>query len=398
MSDAAGNRQAFWRRTLRAWDIGFYALASVSLVACLVDATSAEARWVVVGAFAALVVAYVLLARPSAILGDDRRAAAYLTTLVVATTVVVGATRAGTILLFVAYSQIWFFARTRSRGAAWCVVLTVAVAAATAVRWGASSWWDPLVGFGVGLVFALTLGLWITHVAEQSDERAELLERLEAAQAQLAESHHAAGVLAERERVAQEIHDTLAQGFTSVVMLAQAASAELDRGQPDAVAGRLREMESVARANLAEARALVAAFGPADLQGAELGDALRRLAERFTGGTGIAVRLHGLDALDEAPTLTREATVVVLRVAQEALANVRRHAGAAHVDLEITRDDDGLSVAVTDDGRGLAPDTVEGVGLRGMRDRAGSGGGTLSVGAGPVGGTRVELRLPAGAS
>src|SRR5690606_19827387 len=130
---------------------------------------------------------------------------------------------------------VWFYSRSRAAGVAWATTMTVAIAAAAV-------WRDRAQGpeivevaaeYGVALLFAVVLGLWITQVAEQSEERAYLLDELRAAQDALAESHHAAGVVAERERLAAEIHDTLAQGFTSVVMLTQTAAVELERGHPD---------------------------------------------------------------------------------------------------------------------------------------------------------------------
>src|SRR5699024_269426 len=105
----------------------------------------------------------------------------------------------------------------------------------------------------------------------------------------LAEAHHASGVLAERERLAGEIHDTLAQGFTSIVMVAQTAQAELRRGRDDAAAERLASIEATARDNLEEARALVAAFAPAALSQGTLVDALERITERFAAETGVAL-------------------------------------------------------------------------------------------------------------
>ena len=131
----------------------------------------------------------------------------------------------------------------------------------------------------------------MTQIAEQSEVQRQLVAQLQAAQDELAATHHAAGVTAERERMAQEIHDTLAQGFTSIVMLAQTSAAELERGRDEAALARVGQIEQVARENLAEARALVAAFGPADLADATLAEALGRLVERFTQQTSVVITL-----------------------------------------------------------------------------------------------------------
>lgn len=383
-------------RRLSGWDALFFALTAVAAVAIVISGPTGSRTWWALGVVVALVAAYVLVGRAAMDGRHPGRADAYLALLLPLTAVSTALTSAGFVLLFVAYTQIWFFSRSRLRGAVWCTGLTVVVIGAATVA--AGGWRDDLVGFAAqmlaSLVFSIVLGLWITMTAEQSEERAELLRRLEAAQAELAATHHAAGVVAERQRLAQEIHDTLAQGFTSVVMLAQTTQAELDRGRPEAARTRVNQIEQVARDNLAEARSLVAAFGPAGLRDASLGEALVRLTERFSAEADVQVRLVGdRTAGDDLP---REAQVVLLRAAQEALANVRKHAAASTVTLELVPSHGEVRLEVVDDGRGLPVGTTEGNGLRGMRERVREGGGSLDVGAGPAGGTRVAVTLPAG--
>ncbi|GCD19477.1 sensor histidine kinase [Cellulomonas algicola] len=389
-------RHEFWVRALRGWDVGFYAITAVAGVSIAIEVRSLREAAVAVLGLAALVVAYLALGRRGAQRGDVLLTRTYLAVLVTVVVLEVGLSELGSVLLFVGYSQIWFFATRRLEGVLWSVLLTVAFAAAIVVR-------EPgaiatvadaaeLVGqVGTGLVFAIALGLWITWVSEQSEERAALVEELGAAQAELASTHHASGVLAERARLAQEIHDTLAQGFTSVVMLAQAASAELARDRVGPATERVGQIEQVARDNLAQARALVAAFGPPELERGTLGDALDRLAARFEAETHVRVEVDGLRELG---AVGPEHAVVLLRAAQEALANVRKHADATVVRLAVGRDGDDVRLEVVDDGRGLPADAVEGVGLRGMRERVDAGGGTLEVGSGPGGGTRVAVTLP----
>jgi signal transduction histidine kinase len=158
-------------------------------------------------------------------------------------------------------------------------------------------------------------------------------------------------------------------------------------------------IEEVARENLAEARAMVAAFAPVALDSATLVEALQRLAERFGRETGIATRLD-TSAVDGVDTgLTRSEEIVLLRGAQEALANVRRHAAASAVVLRLSRvgSDDGsqVSVHVEDDGVGFDPAAAAGVGLAGLRDRAAEVGGVVDVVSAPGEGTRVTVRVPA---
>lgn len=388
------DRHGFWVRTLLMWDLVFVGMSAVYLAAVLLETPDVRGATVPVATMAALAVAYVTLGRRGARRGDARLADAYLAVLVVVVVVQVAGGDIGSVLLFLAYTQIWFFARRRVAGVGWSALLTVGITTAAALRVQATGAQlvELAAQFGVALLFAVVLGLWITQIAEQSEVRASLLEELSAAQDALAASHHAAGVVAERERLAAEIHDTLAQGFTSIVMLAQTASVELDRGHPDRAAARLCRIEDVARDNLAEARALVAAFAPPGLQDGTLADALTRLAGRFGAETGVRVDVEDASGEGAGP----ETQVVLLRAAQEALTNVRRHAHASHVTLRLTRVADEVVLEVRDDGRGLDPGTPEGNGLRGMRARADAAGGTLDVVGAPGDGTRVLLRVPTG--
>jgi signal transduction histidine kinase len=244
------------------------------------------------------------------------------------------------------------------------------------------------------LLFGLLMGAFITGIIEQSRGRAALIEELTRAREQLAAERHAAGVHAERERLAVEIHDTLAQGFASILMLTQAARVALDRAaRADGVAAHLDLIEDVARENLAEARALVAKMSPPDLADRSLADALERLAERHTRDTGVPVTV----VVDGPPTgLAQETNVVLLRAAQEALSNIGRHAAASAVRIELTQGDSTATVAVVDDGRGFDPACASGgYGLPGLRSRAAALGGTCSVRSSPGAGTTIRVELPA---
>ncbi|MBN0042058.1 sensor histidine kinase [Cellulosimicrobium cellulans] len=391
-----------WERDVRWWDVAFYVIVVLSALALLTAGVRGTALAVSVTALAVILVGYLGWGRRAARTRDQVTAHVYLVVAIACTLVVVGQDALGTLLLFAVFTQVWMLSEHLWAQVVLCVVLAAGTALALA--------FDPETGrvepdelassapqMGVALAFALSLGLWTAHTMRQAERHARLVDELRATQAELGRASHEAGVLAERERVAQEIHDTLAQGFTSVVMLAQAASADLDRGAPDAARERLALVESTARDNLAEARALVAASAPAPLQGGTLGEALRRLADRFAEETGTRVELTAPQAL----RLSSAEDVVLLRSAQEALTNVRRHADASCVRVDLRQDRAGTVLEVTDDGRGLPADAsgfTEGYGLRGMRERVAAEGGSLEVGPAPAGGTRVAVRLPAGAS
>jgi signal transduction histidine kinase len=402
------DRAEFWARSLRGWDVAFYSMWALGVAAFVVERPATAAPLALaLATLAVLLVAYLVLGRRAATTGRSGLALAYLAVMFACVTVVVSASETGTLLLFIAYSQIWYFAASRRAGVVLTVVLTVLVFTTLGIQAELASARDvgSLVTQGsIAVAFSVLLGLWVTQVAEQSEERADLLARLEEAQADAAASHHAAGVLAERERMAREIHDTLAQGFTSVIMLSQTAAADLRRDAGDQAAERLALIERTARENLAEARALVAASAPAGLEGSSLTEALERLAHRFGQETGVRVRVVADD--DALAGMARDREVILLRAAQEALSNIRRHADARNVDLVVTAveepdgDDQGgrgagvVRLEVTDDGRGMGPAAVEGFGLRGMRDRVTSGGGRLDVTSEVGRGTHVEVSLP----
>jgi signal transduction histidine kinase len=229
------------------------------------------------------------------------------------------------------------------------------------------------------------LGFWTIRVIEQSLERGRLIAELEASRAEVERLSHEAGVSAERARLAGEIHDTLAQGFTSIITLLQAADPSL-RDERLALAVR------TAKENLAESRALVAALAPAALSEGSLPDSVRRQAVRFSEETGTAatVRVTG----DER-ALPTKVEVVLLRAAQEALTNVRRHAGARETAVLLAYAPTAVRLVVRDDGRGFDPAAADGFGLNGMRARAGQVNGTLTVLSDPATGTTIELEVPA---
>lgn len=395
-------RTEFWTRTRRGWDLAFYALIGITAVSLVTvrGTTTAGLLWGL-GGLVLLVLTYVTAGRRAALTGSRDLVALYLAVLVAVTVLVTYTNATGSLLLFVAYSQVWYFVETRRGGVVVTTALTVLLFAAIALREEVGPG-DGLVNLAsqaaVALAFATLLGLWITYVAEQSEQRAGLLEQLEETQAELAQVHHAAGVVAERERMAREIHDTLAQGFTSLIMLTQTAVADLRRDDPAAAIARLELAERTARDNLAEARALVAAFSPVDLDGVTVTGALERLARRFQDETGVAVEVV---LPDPDLRVARDTEVVLLRAAQEALTNVRRHAQARRVRLRLAYADDAAAggghvvLEVVDDGEGIPAGAAEGFGLRGMRDRVAAEGGHLAVTSPAEGGTALTVRVPA---
>ncbi len=403
----SGDQEAAAPLSARGWDAtvtGMHAISgavwSLAVVATLTEQNDVEGtdRVVALAVLGALAVAYVLLGAPALRRGRPVLGLAYLVVLVVSFGVLGWVAASLFFLLFLAYPQIWFVVQGTPAGVAWTVLLAGVTTLGPLLRPGSGD--NPrevLLETGVSLVFSLALGLWIGRVLTQSEQRAGLIEQLESTRAELAALHHQQGMVAERERLAREVHDTLAQGYTSIVVLAQTAAASLP-DDPALAVERLAVIEEVARENLAEARAMVAAFAPVALDSATLVEALQRLAQRFGRETGIATRVDtaALDGVGAA--LSRAEEIVLLRGAQEALANVRRHAAASAVVLRVSRSggEDGaqVSVHVEDDGVGFDPAEAAGVGLAGLRDRAEEVGGAVDVRSSPGEGTRVTVRVP----
>ncbi|MGO4421517.1 sensor histidine kinase, partial [Streptomyces sp. MCAF7] len=218
---------------------------------------------------------------------------------------------------------------------------------------------------------------------------ARLIVELERTQAELSEAHQRQGAADERERMARDIHDTLAQGFASIVVLAEAARAGL-AADPARSAQQLRSIESTARENLAEARELVGSAQRQD--GAAAGSVartLRRILDRFAEDTGLTVAADLADV-----GCDQQTRIALLRCTQESLANVRKHARASTVGVILTRRPYGVELEVTDDGTGFVPEGSAGFGLDGMRKRLAELGGRLTVTSSVGDGTRILAVIP----
>jgi len=289
------------------------------------------------------------------------------------------------IMQCVAYPLLWVTA-SRTRMA---LITNTLLALSVGIGYWASTGniVEVVLTVGLSLGFSIALGLWITRISELSEQRQQLLTELRDAQEQLAAAHRETGVSSERERLAREIHDTIAQDLTGLVMLAQRAQREL----PQNTAGpTLALIEESAMTALAETRALVAASAPVGLGGG-IQDALTRLAERFERETGVPVTVETTNT----GGLGRDTEVVLLRIAQEGLANVRKHSAASTAALVLRANASGVRLEVRDDGRGFDLDApTDGFGLGGMRDRLALVNGQLDV-ASSASGTVLTATLPA---
>jgi signal transduction histidine kinase len=295
------------------------------------------------------------------------------------------------LLLFVMFSQIYSFLEMR-----WAIPVSLILTALLVVRGilvAPEAWPTWVFIAAISGLFGVFFALWINSIIEQSRERRELIEELESTREELAARQRRAGVLEERGRLAREIHDTLAQGFISIVAHLEAAEGALPSGS-DQARRHLRQARRTARENLVEARHLVAALRPEILEGSSLSGALGRLARRWSEETGIPATLS---VTGDEHALPQESQVALFRATQEALSNARRHARAGRVEITLSYMEDLVALDVQDDGEGFDPRGASpggSFGLRAMRERVEALGGSLLIESEPGVGCTLVVELP----
>jgi signal transduction histidine kinase len=287
-------------------------------------------------------------------------------------------------------------------------VASVAVVAGTGQAYGVNK--DTALGVIVYVailaVNVLPLGglAWFDHRNDQQRDQRELVldevseanRRLEATLAENAGLHEQlliqareAGVLDERQRMAREIHDTLAQGLTGIITQLQAAE-----HASDDPAGWRRHFEAatrLARESLSEARRSVDALRPEPLEMGRLPAALADVAGRWSALHGVTVQVT---TTGTARPMTAETELTLLRTAQEGLANVARHAQATNAWVTLSYMEQEVALDVRDDGRGFEPAQADGFGLVAMRQRVEGLSGTLQIESEPGAGTAISACVP----
>ncbi len=212
-----------------------------------------------------------------------------------------------------------------------------------------------------------------------------MLDRLEAERA-TSSARALSAQEAERRRVAQELHDEVGQTLTAVLLELKRVADQA----PEPLREELRQVQEITRGSLDEIRRIARRLRPGVLEELGLVSALTALSTETPTPDGLTVRRQmGTDL----PELDAEAELVIYRIAQEALTNTVRHAGASRLELSLRRSPCGVELLIRDDGRGLG-DAPEGAGLRGMRERALLVGAARFLGPGPRGGTEVRLDVP----
>jgi signal transduction histidine kinase len=256
-----------------------------------------------------------------------------------------------------------------------------------------------LLIYGLMGGIAILIAFWINAIIGQSVQRRNLIEQLEQSQSELAAAERRAGTLAERQRLAHEIHDTLAQGFISIIMHLEAADQALP-ADTETAQTHLDNARTTARDGLKQARRVVDNLRPQSLEGHSLPEAIERTAVNWSGKTGIAVQTT---VTGDTLALHPDVEVTLLRAAQEALNNVRKHAGASSVDITLSYMGDVVILDVQDNGLGMngekGMDSAEeggGYGLVAMRQRVAQFSGTVTLESDPGEGTTVVVEIPIG--
>ncbi|QYF89756.1 sensor histidine kinase [Arthrobacter sp. PAMC25284] len=290
--------------------------------------------------------------------------------------------------------------------------IALMTAAVVAAQWAASGLPLPhlavVLGPLFGAAFSVVTGLAYRALYREAENQRRAADVLRSTRAELAATQHDAGVVAERERLAREIHDTLAQGLSSIVLVARAAEKSIADGDTATATARLALVQQTASENLAEARNFVRGLSSPELQESSLVDSLRRLC--INTETSSAARGAGLRCrfeLDGDPTeLPQQYRVTLLRAAQASLANVRDHAAAGNAVVTVAFLGSEVTLDIFDDGIGFnpaglaarmqAPTDGSGFGLRSLQERVTALHGSLDIESAPGEGTVVAIRLPLG--
>jgi signal transduction histidine kinase len=407
----AADQTDIWERLGWIWSAIFYFTLLLSLYLALGDPElSSEARaWVIGGTiFLALWHGLLILyiSRVPAFRWQPIIPLIYLLVTLAVQYILVGFHPAFYFVLFSLYAHIFALLPLRL-AIPLSLILSVLIGYSQSRGQSSLSLTNPLIWIYLALgVVGVIFSLWLTAIINQSARRRELIAELQQAQAERAEAERNAGMLAERQRLAREIHDTLAQGFTSIVMHLEAAEQALPN-DPDTVQRHLDQSRRIARDSLEQARQVVNDLRPDLLQREPFPHAIERVVRRWSEESGIVVESI---TTGEPYSLHPQVEVTLLRATQEALSNVRKHAQAKKAAVTLSYMDDMVVLDVQDDGIGLNGRKAEeernrgaeeerqssGFGLKAMRERVGMLNGSLLVESTPGEGTTLVVEIPTG--
>jgi signal transduction histidine kinase len=236
------------------------------------------------------------------------------------------------------------------------------------------------------------VGYVVVRLSAAQREQRRALARKNADLAHYATTLEQLAISRERNRLARELHDTLAHTLSAMSVQLQALEVLLD-GDLEAARATLRTLQDMTRQGVGEARRALGALRASPLEDLGLLEALRRLAESTAERAGLRLALDLPDSLDDLrPDLEQH----LYRIAEEALANVVRHANAATLTVRLRQRGDGVTLLIADDGLGFDPATATAdghYGLRGIQERARLVGGALTIDSQPGQGARLALSV-----
>ena len=386
----------------------FAGIAGVSLIFALTDSNvSISRRLISVPILALIVWLYTRL-----IFGRDARntrgASIYFAAAAPLLFVLILLHPAFNLLLFAAYWQLFSLLGTRRAmvGATVLTIMMLSLDSEDGVRLPLVSASDWIV-LGCSIFLGGMMAAFIHSLFVQNERRRLLIEELNATRAQLLVQERTAGMLQERNRIAGDLHDTVAQDLASVVMQLEAAEAKLPPGSTT-VQDHIRLARDTARSGLMEARRIVQALVPDVLSEHSITDALRITSSRWSASTCTPC---SFEVVGDPPEIDRSLDVVLLRSLQEALTNVRKHANASSVVVTLTNLGDEVVLDMHDNGRGFDPTAlsntstsdaqevgISGVGLVAMKERVELISGAMSIESGSGPGTTVSIALPVSSS
>ncbi|HSL43707.1 MAG TPA: sensor histidine kinase [Anaerolineales bacterium] len=249
--------------------------------------------------------------------------------------------------------------------------------------------WLIILVIVLGLLIILTIiGAFISSIIIQSTDRQRLIDELTRSRADLMRVEREAGRLTERQRLARDIHDTLAQHFTSIIIHLSAAK----HSNPESVQSEVQQAEDAAREGLEEIRRIVRDMQPEQMERASLVEAVEELAARWSAENSVQVKMN---VTGTPRSLTSSAETALLRISQEAMHNIHKHAQAKNVNITFSFMEDMFVMDIVDDGLGFDPSkTSNGFGLKTMRDRIEELGGILTMESERGAGTAIAVSLP----
>ncbi|HKY53188.1 MAG TPA: sensor histidine kinase [Anaerolineales bacterium] len=238
------------------------------------------------------------------------------------------------------------------------------------------------------LIISTIIGAFISSIIKQSTDRQRLIDDLTRSRAHLMKVEREAGRLTERQRLARDIHDTLAQHFTSIIMHLSAAK----YSNPELVQSEVQQAEDAAREGLDEIRRIVWDMQPEQIEKASLVEAVEELAARWSAENRVLVKMNVTGTPRSLPS---SAEMALLRISQEAIHNITKHAQAKNVNITFSFMEDMFVMDIADDGLGFDPSkSSKGFGSKTMRDRIEELGGTLTIESERDRGTAIAVSLP----